>query len=514
MMERIWKKVWPVFLILFVTATGCKKDTSDLEIDPSKPAIVKSLALKINGAACALVDSTYYYPVSLGASLNNYTLSFDSTLTSVQIGDVKVANGAAVNYALKTNQEVQIQATDKENRTLNYKLLITGLPIVQLSTRQDIGDDEIGADFTLINPDFAAQKSQLQIASKINIKIRGASSRAYPKKSYAVKLVDNSGEDIDQSLMGLRDDNSWILDAMYIDQSRMRNRLSTDIWNSFNNVPYIDSEPKALNGTRGYMVEVFLNNEYAGVYCLTEKLDRKQLKIKKEYGVMYKANERGLEVDLKGVAPYNNNSDTWGGWELEYPELGDTPAPDWKYLYDFVGFVSKTSQQDFVSEAPDKVDINNMVDYYIFMNILSAQDNQSKNTFLSFYDNRKNNKFFYSVWDLDATLGRLWKGEKSDNFIIGAGDNNLLDRLVSWNVGGTRELIKQRWSNLKYNQLSKNAFDKRVEAYRNQLVSTNAFAREKATWNNFEQDLNTETSYMKSWYSAQYDKLDAYINNL
>ncbi|WP_394353193.1 hypothetical protein [Mucilaginibacter humi] len=44
----------------------------------------------------------------------------------------------------------------------------------------------------------------------------------------------------------------------------MRNRLCTDIWNSFNNVPYIEDEPDALNGTRGYLTEVFFNDQYPG----------------------------------------------------------------------------------------------------------------------------------------------------------------------------------------------------------------------------------------------------------
>jgi hypothetical protein len=440
MKKTITRQHVVVACLFFLLITGCKKDKLQPKDTIEPEAAAKLIGLKINGASCAYVDSTktYYFPVSPGNSLNNYTVKFDSTrATSISFDNTKATNGSVVNLALKTNQTVKLQALDKDNKAVNYTLVITGLPVVILTTAQTIGDDDIAAQFDLINPDYQAQGSQLQISSKISVNVRGASSRVFPKKSYAVHLVDGSGADSDASLMGLRNDNSWILDAMYIDQSRMRNRLCTDIWNSYNNVPHIASEPTALNGTRGYMTEVFLNNKYWGIYCLTEKLDRKQLKLKKEYGVSYKANERGPEVDLKGISPYDNNKGTWGNWELSYPDLGDTPAPDWKYLYDFVNFVSSTSKDDFTSQVADKVDVNNMVDYYIFINILSAQDNETKNTFLSIYDYRKASKFFYSPWDLDSTLGRLWNGEKSTNFLMGPGDNNLLDRLYTWNAANS-----------------------------------------------------------------------------
>lgn len=35
------------------------------------------------------------------------------------------------------------------------------------------------------------------------------------------------------------------------------------------------------SGVRGQVVEVYLNDEYMGIYSLTECMDRKQLKLKK-----------------------------------------------------------------------------------------------------------------------------------------------------------------------------------------------------------------------------------------
>ena len=113
------------------------------------------------------------------------------------------------------------------------------------------------------------------------IKVRGSTATSFAKKSYAIEFCDSIGEEVEFSLFGMRNDGDWILDAMYIDHARMRNRLCTDIWNAYNRIPHLAEEPKALNGTRGIFMEVFLNGEYNGLYCFTERIDRKQLKLKK-----------------------------------------------------------------------------------------------------------------------------------------------------------------------------------------------------------------------------------------
>lgn len=99
---------------------------------------------------------------------------------------------------------------------------------------------------------------------------------AYDKKSLAVRLVDGRGDDLDANVLGIREENSWILDAMAIDRIRMRNRICFDIWNSMSSTPY-DTGYDNRNGTDGVFVELFLNGEYWGLYCLSDKVDRKLL---------------------------------------------------------------------------------------------------------------------------------------------------------------------------------------------------------------------------------------------
>lgn len=493
---------------------GSSKSTTTL---PGSTAPAQLLSFKINGASCAYdsLSVSYYYPVAVGTSLSSFTVNYDTTATAkVYINDLAVKNGGVLNSAITVNDKLTVKAVNAVNETTTYHLIITGMPIVILTANSNIADDDVSAKFDLVNPDYKTEHSNLEISSNIQIAIRGGVSRAFPKKNYKVHLVDDSNNDAGASLLGLRNDNSWILDAMYIDQARMRNRVCTDLWNTFNNVPYIDKEPTALNGTRGYMTEVFLNGKYHGIYCLTEKLDRKQLQIKKQYGDMYKANFWTTESAFQGISSFDNTSSTWGGWELTYPKLGDSPAPDWSYLHDEISFIASSTDDDFRKQIASKVDIDNIVDYYIFVNILRATDNENKNTFFSFYDIRSAGYFFYSPWDLDGTIGRNPGGGTSSNEIIGTANNNLFQRLMNLNVNNFKGLIKTRWAQLKNNQLSKLTVGARIEVYRKLMTNTDAFTRERKVWDNITQDLNTEASYMNNWYSTQYDQFDSYVNSL
>ncbi len=520
-------------LLLILLFGGCKKadkaiapnNTITSQTGDNNPPVVASgtpklLKLRINGAYCGFdaTSNCYYFPVSPGTTLSSYTVGYDSVAAAaVYINGIKLKSGDVLKYQLQTNQQLKIDAAGSDGATVSYILVVTGLPMVLITTpsiNYVIDETKSDATMNLVDPDYQSHKVDLQTHSNITIAIRGATAQYLPKKSYKINTVDANGVARDIPLLGLRNDEDWILDAMYIDQARMRNRVCTDLWNSFNNVPYIAKEPTALNGTRGYMSEVFVNGQYAGLYCFTEKMDRKQLQVKKQYGMVYKSDEVTDETTFLDKTGYSNSSATWAGWELSYPDLGDTPAPDWKYLHDFAQFVATSADQDFSGNIASKVDINNLVEYFIFMNAIDATDNMGKNQYFSFYDYRTNGNFFYTPWDMDSTLGRDWKGMYLDNAILGVSSNYLFWRLIKLNAANFKDLVKTRWASLKNNQLSKVTVANRIEFYRNLLAGTLAFNREADRAGNISQTLNNETQYMNNWYSKQYDLVDDYVNNL
>ena len=90
---------------------------------------------------------------------------------------------------------------------------------------------------------------------------------------------------------------------MYSDASKIRDKLSADLWNSFGSKR--TELPEAKLGTDLVYVEVFFNQEYWGVYGLMEPVDYKQLGLTREgeaqpEDYLYKQKDADV-FELKGL---------------------------------------------------------------------------------------------------------------------------------------------------------------------------------------------------------------------
>lgn len=326
-----------------------------------------------------------------------------------------------------------------ENVDLSAKIRFTFLPIVELNCNSVNSKAYTTGSLRVTDPASLGYDS-LMIAA---FKYRGASSSNYPKRSYAIKLRDENGNSVDRKLLGYRSDNNWILDAMYIDLACMRNRVATDLWNAFECKPYYaDREKKVRTGTRGKFVEVILNGQWWGLYCMTEKMDRKQLKLKKfvpaaqsttgeneVHGVLYKSNQWSYEVFMghesnddndykqviyphKKVSDYKNilGQETWCEYEFKYPDYEDE-AVEWRPLHDAANMVA-TSFILNIDSVKSRFDYPMLRDYYLFIDLLLATDNHGKNLFWYAYDTQgpEGDKLSLAPWDLDGTFGQDWDG--------------------------------------------------------------------------------------------------------
>lgn len=326
-----------------------------------------------------------------------------------------------------------------ENVDLSAKIRFTFLPIVELNCNSVNSKAYTTGSLRVTDPASLGYDS-LMIAA---FKYRGASSSNYPKRSYAIKLRDENGNSVDRKLLGYRSDNNWILDAMYIDLACMRNRVATDLWNAFECKPYYaDREKKVRTGTRGKFVEVILNGQWWGLYCMTEKMDRKQLKLKKfvpaaqsttgeneVHGVLYKSNQWTYEVFMghesnddndnkqviyphKKVSDYKNilGQETWCEYEFKYPDYEDE-AVEWRPLHDAANMVA-TSFILNIDSVKSRFDYPMLRDYYLFIDLLLATDNHGKNLFWYAYDIQgpEGDKLSLAPWDLDGTFGQDWDG--------------------------------------------------------------------------------------------------------
>jgi hypothetical protein len=148
--------------------------------------------------------------------------------------------------------------------------LSSDLPIIKINTfGEQIPDDpKIVAHMGIIdngpnNRNYIFSDLLNGYDGQIAIETRGASSASFPKKNYGFETQDDLGENNNVNLLGMPKENDWILHGPFSDKSLIRNVLAfhlgnlTDRW-----------------APRTRYCELFINDEYVGIYILMEKIKR------------------------------------------------------------------------------------------------------------------------------------------------------------------------------------------------------------------------------------------------
>lgn len=389
------------------------------------------------------------------------------------------------------------------------------LPVIYLN-------GEFGNDYT--EGELTIKESDDSTVLEAKIKWRGGvtNSPDKHKRNYKIKLYE------EKSLFGLRKDKNWILDAGQVDLFRLRNRIATEIWNDMAHQPYYHyQEPDVLTGVRGKVVEVYLNNEYMGIYCLTEAMDRNQLKLKKYdkstgqiHGGLWKAEDWGNSL-MDKVIPYDNSKETWDAFEVKYPDLDDLEETDYSTLSNAIEFVATSTNEDFSQHVHEYFDMPVVIDYFIFLHALNAFDNTGKNIFWAVYNKEADKKLTLAVWDLDGTAGQKWierwVPDASSPMIEVENNNRLYRRLAKLNVDSFNKKVIERYHQLRQNTLSTANLVNRYEYYYNLIKDCGAAEREEARWSE-DSDidgkvLNFESEYsdIKDWIIRHMDFLDTTV---
>jgi len=153
----------------------------------------------------------------------------------------------------------------------------SNLPVVVLDTAgQDIVDEpKVDAALRLYSAPvlgLEALTAAPTLASPIAVEVRGYTSQEFPKKQYGFEARTADGQDQDLSVLGLPEEEDWVLHAPFMDKSLMRNALGYEL-----------SRRMGRYAPRTRFVELFLLDDgataaglehYRGLYVLTERIKR------------------------------------------------------------------------------------------------------------------------------------------------------------------------------------------------------------------------------------------------
>ena len=317
-----------------------------------------------------------------------------------------------------------------------------------------------------------------------------------------------------------------------MDFLRVRNRVSSDLWLDMARKPfYADTVANVRNGSRGQMVEVFLNGEYRGIYNMCEPIDRKQLKLERYdadtktfHGEIWDAYTRTRTV-MMSEPEERTGKLTWDGFRVRYPDYQEIHRVDWTTLEDAVWFVNRAdnaaSKQMFIDSIGDYFDLPVLQDYFIFIAALQALDNESKNIYYSCRDITVDRRLTVTPWDLDICLGENYapaveipdmvKPERDLDWI------NHVPMVDMWNLEVFRTPMIERYKELRKTWLDTDNLVNRYRTAIDELESCGAAGREEERWSGdtdiFKKtlDLSGEMDYVEDWIRRRMAYLDEFV---
>ena len=452
-----------------------------------------------------------------------YTLSSDTVPSFMPLVNFGDYDAVSFNGQELTNEEVNDLGEVRINHpypivaqnskgTETFQLYFTNLPLLHIHSEYRIRDEPkvlSWSELQYVTEDARGRRTA-GYTSYTGIEIRGRTSAQLEKKSYGLELWENVYQkDHSAPLLGMRNGEDWILDAMYIDKLRMRNKLSFELWEKMWSQRTETPWPITPPGIHCKYVELFINHRYMGLYCLSEKLDESLINLSGNpssgEGVLYKA------IDWTGGATafesYNSpppESMIWEGWEQIYPDNFFY----WEPLSELRKSVVLDEDELFIEKIDSLVDLDCLAEYYLFVNLILAHDNIIKNYYLARYPEQS--RFLVLPWDLEGSWGIMWHGGMSSS--NGLLENNLYKRLLELNVGEFQERLESKWETYRESLFQLDSLMAPTIFYTDLLERSGAIDRENARWEDAEIDLDQERLYFTEWIRLRLNYLDQVLD--
>ena len=307
----------------------------------------------------------------------------------------------------------------------------------------------------------------------IGIETRGQSSQMFPKKSYTLETRDSAGGNLDVPLLGLPPENDWVLYAPYSDKSMLRNVVSFETGRMMGNYC-----------TRSVFCELFINNDYKGVYTLMEKIKKDENRV--DIATLKPEDITGDELTGGYIIKvdkidwdFTYGADGWKSnpvpaypnamditFQYYYPESGVIKDEQREYIKDFITTAENTLCMYFFANPyigyQQYFDVLSFVDFMLLSEIPKEVDKYRYSTYFYKEKDSDGGKLFAGpAWDFDLGYGNVDYWEPGINY---KGWLYQMVEPVDWGImfwwkrlmedPYFRDMAKTRWEWLRQNQLS------------------------------------------------------------
>ena len=402
---------------------------------------------------------------------------------------------------MEKNESIEIIAYSKDY----YKIIdifLTNLPVINLkpiSYEYDIYRDGteyeiVTGKMQIINPNGNESNNAYEVHECLaKYHIRGSSSRGYPKHSYKLNLIDEFGKKDNEKLLEMRNDNDWILNAMYLDESKVREKVSFDLWNYMNQNTKHNSK----------YVELIIDEKYRGLYLLQEPVDNKTFGIKKENSIIYSTKNNMINHAVlfsDSVLEYLYKNIIVDEFEIKVYDYNQC-----KEAIKLLRCIVKDLESN-KNNINIEYDVNNFVDYQLFINMIAAVDNSYKNQIFVIKTRNNNNYFEKTVWDLDISMLKNTYEEHNVNEIM---VDNLIPAKIKNSSEYKRKLVES-YSKYRKKFYNIDIIMSILDTHFSTIENGGAILRDIERWNNDEYFETKEMLY--DFFDKRIKVLDEYYD--
>lgn len=389
---------------------------------------------------------TIYLPCSVDEKTLFYQLKgqLTSLLPEYQLYFLKQNAFDNMSDAIMRGNTFMIFAIDDVGNFTSYHVNFTTLPVIEIHG-EVVGLDEqereiFSGEVTIWDPGYVGS-NQLKVQnSNIQWHVRGFSSMSALKKSLKLNLKDINGNKNNLSLLGFDSDDDYILNPMWFDDIKVREKLAMDLWNDM-----VDEQGSSLKMTNGQYCELVTNENYEGLRVLQNKIERSYLNLDADDTLL-----KGNNVNPGTVKPPEEV------YEVVYSEQSE--AITFKTIGDF-----------FYMTDFSNVNLDSWVDLQLFMQLGNMIDNEAyKNIYYVIQREAGKESLKFIPWDTDMSFGIYWQ----DGFkLLPESVENITYRMeyeeLKKQYPQLDELLAKRWKELRSTIFAEeNIFAKLSEYYR------------------------------------------------
>ena len=365
----------------------------------------------------------------------------------------------------------------------------------------------------------------------ITIERRGNSSQWNDKRPYRFETVDQDGENNNVELLGMPEENDWVLYAPWQDKTMIRNVLAYQLSNDMGRY-----------ASRTRYVELYLNGDYQGIYVLMEKIKRDNDRVN-----ISKLNPEEIEGDdLTGgyILKFDwfFTGDNIGGFQsnhdgitynYHYPKPSDIVPEQEEYIQnyidDFENIMLSSNYADSITGYPSRMNVESFVDFILVQELAKNVDAYRLSTYIyKDKDSIDNRLTAGPVWDFNHGFGNCDYGQtwEPENWLLEynpeGGDQMSFWWELLWQDENFRAKVSDRYSELRSNIFSESHI---FEIIDNSVVDMGESINRNFLkwpvlgiylWPNFQvfDTYEEEILYLKSWISQRLSWMDSQILQL